>query len=61
MIKLQLLMMFVRIKKSFVQAINEHITYKKITFHFAKSDLFSKRLLKSQNICYEKQKLSKEN
>ena len=45
--------MSVWLEKSFDQAINKHIAYKK-NVSLCKTDKFSKRQLKSQNVCYKK-------
>ena len=48
---LQLLMMFVSLKESFEQAKNKHM---KNNISLCRTDPFSRRLLKSQKVCYEK-------
>ena len=48
MTKPQLLMMFVWLKKSFDQAINKHITYKKLQFTFQNRPVFKKIVRKTK-------------
>ena len=50
---LQLLMIYVWRKKSHDQPLNEHVIHKKKD-SLCKTDQFSNRQLKSQNVCYEK-------